>query len=244
MNTLQQLIDDFRMKAHDTRAPFLWSDAYVTNLANEAQREAVRRARLILDRETAMDTNSNPICTYTVTASQPSIALDPRIIRVERVKIASKTLPLPKARRRDLDLMFPDWENQDPSDTVAYCEDFQKYKLYFRSKFPADDVVSLTVYREPLYDMRLVSTATMTGTATTTIVTAAVDPEIEPRYVDKLVDWMLWRALNDRDIEEKYDPEGAKEHLAIFEGEFGTSVSALQEEWERMHYGDREYEGL
>lgn len=265
---LQGLIDAFREVAFDTVQPYLFSDNQLILYANEAQVEACRRARLITDSLTADDgiystntftgtdstatvtvTADHPICLHTVTASQASIRLDPRVIFVRRVKIASRELPLQKIRREDLDIAHPGWEDGDPGDVIAYCSNYQKFRIFFETKFPAADTVRLTVIREPLFPMSLdvvTTTQTTSGTDTSTITNTAtgVDPEIEPRYQLKLIDWMLWRALNNRDVEEKYDPEGAKEHLAMFEGEFGTARPAVEEIWIQERHGYDDYEGV
>lgn len=255
---LQGLIDGFREIAFDKKLPYLFSDNQLTLYANEAQVEACRRGRLITDSLTVNDGLStvsgtdtvflNPICLHTVTADQRFISLDPRVMFVRRVKLASKPLPLKKIRREDLDMSAPGWEDMDASDTVVWTANYQKFKLFFHTKFPAPDTVRLTVIREPLFPMSLdvvTTTATTSGTDTSTITNTALgtDPEIEPRYHFKLIDWMLYRALNNRDVEETYDPDGAKEHLAEFEKLFGPPVSAVDDVWLQERAGYDDYEG-
>lgn len=41
----------------DAKSPYLWSDTHLLRLANEAEREAARRAKLILDKTNATDAN-------------------------------------------------------------------------------------------------------------------------------------------------------------------------------------------
>jgi hypothetical protein len=231
--TLGDLISGFRNLAFDLKTPYLFPDALLAIYANEAQVEACLRARLIIDSTTvaagyptASDT-ALPICQYSVTAGMASIALDPRVIFVRRVKIASKELPIPKIRREDLDMAAPGWEDAEPSDVVTYMTNYQHGAIFFHTAFPADDTLRLTVVREPLYP-----------------IDSDTEPEIAPRYQMKLIDWMLYRALTNRDVEEKYDPEGAAQHLARFEAVFGGPVSARDDIWIAERYGYDDYEGV
>lgn len=100
-------------------------------------------------------------------------------------------------------------------------------------------VVSPTVFT---YDVENTPVTPATGTITAAI--SAVDPEIAYAYRIKLVDWMMYRALLNRDKEEKYDPKSAADHLALFEAEFGKRSSAIDETWIRRMHGYDEYEGL
>ena len=72
----------------------------------------------------------------------------------------------------------------------------------------------------------------------------AVDAEIASRYAVKLVHWIGYRALANRDKEEKYDPEGAKRHLGEFEDEFGKRSSAIDETWIARHHEVDDLEGI
>jgi hypothetical protein len=221
--TLQQLIDFFGQLADDksTVAP-LWSNALRTDFANEAQQEAARRARLFKDSTTAA------VCQYTVHAGDRSITLDPRVIQVRQVRLASKTLPLQRIHAVDIDLLLPDWETVASGDVTHFIPDRDTRELWFNAPFAADDTVKLRVIREPLVPMSL-ATTTVVGTNTTVV--PAVDPEVRGRHQYSLVNWMMHRALNMRDIEEKYDPESAKWYLGQFEEEFGKRSSAIDETW-------------
>lgn len=82
-----------------------------------------------------------------------------------------------------------------------------------------------------------------TGT-TITYLAGEYPLEIRGRHQDKLVDWMLWRALSMRDKEEKYDQAAADAHLAVFEEEFGKRSAAIDEVWIEEQHGYDESEGL
>jgi hypothetical protein len=143
--TTQQLIDLFRDLADDKALPYLWSDFVMTQYAAEAEMEAARRARLLKDSSTAA------VCQYAVTAGQQKITLDPRVIFIRSVKIGSKTIPLSRFHRTDMDFTFPDWDNTvNLGDVNRFIPDRDSGVLWFDGQFPASDTVYLTVVREPL----------------------------------------------------------------------------------------------
>ena len=222
--TSQELIDFFRGLSADNTVPYLWSDTLLLRLGTEAQKEACRRSRLLVDSSTA------DLCLMTLPIGTQSITLDKRIIFVRRVKLASADLPLQKIHRKDLDMLAPGWETAGASETVNYCTNYETGKMYFHTKLPAEDTLRMTVIREPLADLALSG--------------PAVNPEIPPRHHEKLVHWMFYRALNMRDVEEKYDPSVAKEELLRFEAEFGPQSRAIDEKWFQDEHGYDDYEGL
>lgn len=228
--TLQDLIDSFRDEADDKQAPQLWSDSILTLYANEGQMEAVRRSRLIVDA-------SDPtVCTYSVAINDQKITLDPRVIMVRDVRIASKTFPLKRVHRKDIDKVFPGWDSTvNLGDVIAFVPDKETGKVWFNSPFPAADTVTLDVLREPLNDMRL---QVVVGTNTTT----AIGPEIQKRYHFGIVNWMLHRAFGKQDSETN-DPEKAKNALDAFELEFGKKLSAQDEAYRSSQYGYDDHDG-
>jgi hypothetical protein len=224
--TLLELRAAFRDDIDDRGSPPLFNDAWCNRRINQALIEACRRARLLEDSETANDGADTPlpICVFPVAAGDRFITLDPRVIQVKRVKLASLDLPTPKAHRADLDRLLPGWETSTDGDVVCYCPDFTKGKLYFVNPFPTDDTVNLTVIREPLFPL-------------------AADgdtPDIAPRFHEGLLDWVKYHAYLRADVEETHDPKMAQEHLDAFEAEFGKRSSAIDETWierEQMYDG-------
>jgi hypothetical protein len=211
--TLQELINNFREVADDKSSLPLWSDALLTFYANEAQTEAARRARLFKDSSTA------EVCAYAVAAGDQTIELDSRVLFPKIVKIDSKALPLLRVHQADIDRIFPGWDavgvaNGDPT---HYVPDKDTGLLWFNAPFSDSDTVRIACYREPLVPMVL-------GTA-------PVGPEVRGRHQYGLINWMMYRALNMRDVEEKYDPKAAEGYEAMFEAEFGKRSSAIDETW-------------
>lgn len=215
--TLAQLITLYREMADDNATPPMVSDTLATSYFNEAQIEAARRGRLFKD-----------ICVTTATAGQQVVGLPPTAIFVRRVKIASKELPLTRARQSDMDACLPNWDSIDYGDVCRYIPDKITGELWFDSPLQVGEVINVSVIREPLVDMSL-DVVTTTGTVTNT--TTGTPPEVRARFQRSLVDWVVHRVLNTRDFEEKYDPVAAKKHLDMFEAEFGKKSSAIDETW-------------
>jgi hypothetical protein len=211
--TLLQLNTLFRQETDDQSAPYLWSDAEVTDYANDAQNEACRRARLIRDSATAA------VCQYAVAINNPVIALDLRVISVRRVKLASRSQPLTRRYLADMDALTPGWEALT-GPVTDYVADYQTQAIRLFRTPTATDTLNLTVSRLPLADLAANGDV----------------PEINPAYHRSLRFWMLYRAYSKRDAETN-DPQRAKAALAMFEAEFGPRSPAFEEEWAREQYG-------
>jgi hypothetical protein len=217
--TLQNLEDLFRREIDDMATPSLYSQAEVYDYANDAQNEACRRARLIVDSTTAA------ICSYTVGAGASLITLDQRVIFIRRARLSSRTVPLVRMFLADMEEQIPNWETSLAGIPDRYIPDYQvgSIKLYRPSL--ASDTLNLTVVRLPLTDM-----AATTDT-----------PEIHPSYHRNLRFWMLYRAFSKHDAE-RYDMKKADANLKLFEAEFGYRSSAYDEAWLREHQIDA-YDG-
>lgn len=226
--TLAEIISVFRDLADDIGTPPLWSDAVLTFFANEAQNEAVRRARLLEDGTTAAT------CQIALVNGTPTYDVDRRVIFIRRVKHATIDCPLPKVTQRWLDTVHPGWESHEPGEPAYWLPVGNKQMRLYPTP-DADATLHLYVVREPLAPMAL---------GTSPLFADAVDPEIDERYQSRFMDWMLYRCLLQRDKEEKYDPASAKDHLAEFEGEFGKRSSAIDETWINRKHGYDEDEGL
>ena len=102
--TLAELIASARSVTCDAVATYLWSDAEWTEYANDAEREACRRARLIVD-------SSSSVCRITLDASHTTFALDPSILFIKRAKLSGEMQTLRRASFKDLDRGVPGWED-------------------------------------------------------------------------------------------------------------------------------------
>src|SRR5258708_26884321 len=102
---VRQIFDLFRSEVDDAKEPFLWPDADLMEYLNDAENEACRRARLIID-----STNED-ICQIAIVAATALYALDPRVIFIRRARMQSRSLPISRGSIRDLDEGAPGWES-------------------------------------------------------------------------------------------------------------------------------------
>jgi len=202
--TLEELITEFRIVSGDGRVPYLWSDAALTVWANEAEREACRRAPLLVD-------SRGDVSTVTAPADDPYIEYDSAIIAIRRAKVASQSSPLALMTVQEMDKERPGWEDDTSSELEALVVDTNSGALRAYPTPTAAVEITLTVQRLPAAEMEDVSD----------------EPEIRPGYHLRLVDWMLYRAYSVDDID-KGDPDKATKHLTIFANEFGTSTARIE----------------
>ena len=217
--TLAELETLFRQEADDAATPYLWSQVEVYDYANDAQNEACRRARLLVDSTTTA------ICNYAVAADASVVTLDARIIFIRRARMASRTVPLARMFLADMEEQLPNWEASASGTVDRYIPDYQNGKIKLYRPSLAADTLKLTVVRMPLVDMTATSDA----------------PEIHASYHRNLRFWMLYRAFSKHDSE-TYDTKKARDYLALFVSEFGERSSAFDESWLREHQIDS-YDG-
>lgn len=212
---LQKLRDLFRSSIRDTKKPYLVSDPEADEFANDAQVEACRRARLMVD-------STSDLAQPSITQGDPLVPKDSRIISLRVACLQSTRTPLRKRTVRMMDEEFPGWRtNANQSRPLAIVVDYDK-DYYFLYPVPnASDTLLTTVTREPLAEM----------------VDDEDEPEIPTRYHGSLVHWMKKRAysLPDADL---FNVDYAKAAEAEFSAEFGPAPSALDEQWEFEHYDD------
>ena len=211
---LGELKSAFRSAVMDMVKPYLWSEDEVTEYAAEAEMEACRRAHLIVD-------STSDLASATVSAGDPAVPYDGRIIRVRRARLASQSRPLTILVQRALDESVPGWESAAASTPRVLIPDWEtgSYRLYPPPVL--DDTLLMSVVREPLNEL------------------AADDdtPEINRRYHRSLINWMRFRAYSKPDPDTA-NPGLAKEALALFEGEFGEKSRAIDEHWANEQYYD------
>lgn len=206
--TLSDLIDAYRDESHDMATPPFMSDERLTRLANEGQNEACRRADLITD-------STSDFCSLTVTAGDPLLELDPRILRVTRARLMSVAYPLLTAQTAEMDDENPGWEDHTGSPT-HYIGDYQTGYIRLYPIPTINDTVRITVSRLPLDEMEA----------------DGDEPEIRLEGQPALVQWMLHRAYAYQDTD-LVDPNKSAAALVEFEREFGRKNSARNEAWQR-----------
>jgi hypothetical protein len=205
--TLQELITLFRNEADDATEPYLWEDEEVIEFANDAETEAARRARLLVDSTSAaaqvlVDPVDNGV-----------VRLDPSVVFVRRAQLAGRR-PLMRYTLRDLDCENPFWRDAVPSTPRLFVTDYQTGSILLFPP-PADPaMLYMTVVRTPAVEMAGMQDS----------------PEIAPRFHRSLRHWMLYRAYSKQDSQSN-DPKKAADALALFEQEFGKKSSAIDENW-------------
>lgn len=203
---LAQIIEEARRRMDDEVEPYFISDTALINWANEAEREASERARLLYDQD------AGPITEIPVEPGRAQYPLDPR---VQLIVGASFQRDNDLGWRKALDLRGLDWiEERDGSASrtasrpEALADDGRR-TLHLWPTPSMAGVLRLAVYRDPLERMEV----------------EFDEPEIEERHHEGLVDWMLYRAWSRPDAESGDDARAARA-LADFERRFGASVSA------------------
>jgi hypothetical protein len=216
---LGKIVELWRLAVDDTVQPYLWSDSEAIAYAVDAENEACRRARLLIDSSTS------EICQLAVTAGDVSKTLDPRVIFIRRAIESGKTMPLARYNMRDLDECRLGWEsNTGTIDGLVTDWETGKVRLY---RIPtANTVINMTVVRLPLTDMNDLEDT----------------PEINARFHEGLINWMIYRAYMKPD-KETYDATRANTALEIFEGEFGRKSGAEEEEWISRQFGADPFDG-
>jgi len=200
-----------RQELDDTIKPYLWSDIELDAYLNEAEREACRRARLLVDSSTAA------VCQISLAIGTATYARDSRIIAIRRMKLAGKIRPLGWASTLDLDESRPGWEDAT-GEVEAYITDRDSSSITFYRIPTAIDTATMTVVREPLNEMN----------------DDEDSPEIPSRYHMSLLHWAKYRAYTKPDVEAKND-QLAILNEALFTQEFGPKRSALDEAYEDQH---------
>jgi hypothetical protein len=206
--TLDDLIAEYREEAHDSGTPPLVSDAWLTKRANQAEQEVCRRSGLLIESVHAM-------CTVAVTAGNPVVSLNSKIIDIKKARMSLDAVFLLPASVNNL---CATWE-ADTGTPSHYITDYQSGAIRLYPVPVVDDDLKLTVTRLPLVGMSA-------GTD---------EPEIRAEYHDALVQWLLHRAYAKQDID-IFDPQKSARALAEFEREFGTRSSARNEHWMRARH--------
>lgn len=212
---LAKLIQLAREATQDLAEPYIWTDAEWAEFADDAELEAARRAHLLVDA-------SSPAARAVVTASDPVVKLDPRVLFIRRARLASSSVPLNMRVARRMDEEVAGWETAKSSTPSVLIPDWETGAVRLYPPPTQDDELILTVVREPL--------AAMDGDL-------AREPEIPPRYHRSLIEWMKFRAYSKPDTQ-SFDPKAAEKAEAKFAAEFGEKSGAINEHWALEQYYD------
>ena len=213
--TGRELVNRFRQLSQDEVEPYLWEDAFVLDMLNEAEREAADRARTFHDTTMAV----------TVTAGTARYEIDPRIIDIERAALTADGDARPPLKLKLFDRLELDWRTPTRSKHEAGLPWGRPFGLVYDGTqtveiVPApkrDGRLLLGAFRLPLADFDMDS-----------------EPELPNIHHAALVDWALFRAFSIPDADE------ANEQLAAFYSDrfdryFGRRIDARKRRFQRAN---------
>ena len=214
--TLSQLLARLRIDLDDTEQDYLWSDADLKSYINEAQEQAVRRARLIIDSSTSA------VCNVTVVANTASYTLNSKIYRVlDVIPSWNGGDLLRKWTTKELSLRNNSWHSETSKTPDAYLLDYESGKIRLYPKPTQNGTLTLRVYRLPLQDM----------------VADSDTPEIAEHYHKPMLHYARFLAYMKPDADTQ-DKAKAQEAEALFALEFGEQKSAWSDEYDNRNLPD------
>lgn len=206
-----QILARWRAEIGDTSIPYQWSDADGYDYLNDAQNEACRRSRLLVD-----STTEN-VCRIDYEIGESVYPLDSRVLLVRKIRVEGQSRPLDRLSWRDLDESRPGWESH-AGNVTCWVQDVQSGAIRLYRIPEAVGVLWLTVVRLPISEIE----------------DGKDEPEIAPQLHRGLIHWMKYRAYSHDDTD-KSNSDLAEKHLKYFEREFGPPVSASEEDWAQSH---------
>lgn len=209
---LSQLISQLRIDLDDAIEDYLWSNAELTAYINEAYKEAVRRARLIIDSATP------EVCTINVVADTALYPLSKKIYRVLDIFPSWDNRQLCKVTTKELNLQRSTWRTQESDKPDYYVSDFQSGAIRLYPIPTEAGTLNLRVYRLPLVDL----------------INDTDEPEINEAYHIKLLHWARHKAYLKPDAD-TFDKNASMEALALFVQEFGEAKSAWSDEFDERN---------
>ncbi|MCK5235812.1 MAG: hypothetical protein KAR06_02410 [Deltaproteobacteria bacterium] len=107
---------------YDNAHPFLWSENLLNIYLNEAEREAARRASLLVDKTTVNDNNSLPLTKLNLVPGQSEYVVSPKILRLKRAVPSWDSVSFRITTEGFLDEKYPFWRD-DTGDPCFIFED-------------------------------------------------------------------------------------------------------------------------
>lgn len=199
--TLGELISLARLKLDDRVAPYLWSDADLTDFANAAQTEACDRARFLMTSENIPVVTGDTSVTTTITpAHVMDLSLtttDGQLLYPEMVSRRDFSL----GKRSVLILGAP----------VVMAHGNLPNELFIHPGIPKDGTLTVEFSRLPTEDEQMTSSSD--------------EPVVPLQHQRQLVHWMLYEAFSVRDADGR-DDKRASAAEQNFTKAFGPRMSA------------------
>lgn len=207
--TTPELIIALRELLDDEKLPYLWHDSALVRYLNDAERQAARRAYLLIDRNTAS------ICLLSLIASTASYVLHSKVLQIRRATVDSSEIPLLVKTKEEVDYLLnigDTWASVGagiPEIVIHEAND----ELIFYPPPQSADTARLEVARLPLNDLTNVDTSS---------------PEIPIVYHEDLILWGAHRAFMKNDSD-SISVGLSKEYEDKFERRFGSLPTARSE---------------
>ncbi len=111
----------------DAVVPYLWSDALLERYANEAEKEACRRASLLIDKTNANDSEGSPLplASLQLVAGTTEYTISKKILRILRCVPSTISRSIDKKTEGWLDEIYPNWRTDD-GDPLYFLEEKNK----------------------------------------------------------------------------------------------------------------------
>ena len=106
----------------DAVAPFLWSNAVLERYLNRAEQEASRRLNLIVDKTTATDSVSLPLCSLNVVAETSVYTISKKILRIINCIPSWNSVAIKQVTEGWLDEIYPNWRT-DTGNPIYFLVD-------------------------------------------------------------------------------------------------------------------------
>ena len=196
---LAALIRQYRLAANDMVEPYFVDDETLTDLFNEAEQEAVIRARLIHENDDAS------VCQIEVEPGKASYPLHTALYELTSIRFQKdgddRYQRIDLKSTEDLDRITPKWRERSGSPLYAVQDD-KSLRLVPKPDYDGD--LYLEGYRLPLADM----------------LNPDDEPEINQAHHRHLYHWVLHRVFSIPDAE-TFDPSRAQAAENAFEQYFG-----------------------
>jgi hypothetical protein len=207
--TQQELLERVRRRLRDnvgTADELLFEDdELIDDYANAARDRLFLTCRnLIIDSTTPTDGGvplDLPLCRIAVEVGVSQYQTSPKVIEIERVKLATQFLPMTRVMQNQLDLLCFNWQNADPNTPWAWCPDLNTDTITFIPTPKVADTAILTVSRFPLVRLSLSDKTIPLG--------------FREEYHEDLIPWILYLAFSKQDVETQR-PELAEYYRKLF----------------------------
>lgn len=203
-----ELILQARQMGHDEAIPYMWSDALLVRLFNEAISEACRRKNLLFDDSTSA------VCLLSFAAGVSTAALHNSVRTVTKALIDDdgEAIPLVIVSRDEMDQINAGWRSLEDGDPQYLIVEETSCRLV---PAPSEDsTVTIECWRTPLDSELLVAAPSISGT-----------PAIAASHHGYLYHWVLANAYMIDDID-TFDPVKAAKHEQSFVDYFGLPRDA------------------